>query len=71
MCIRDRFLEPDSDGSSGIGWVQFVNLGLKLPLMGSRVGAKVNVIHPALMAGPDFHVVPVHVLRAEAEQLRE
>ena len=55
------YLEPDMD-QSGLGWVQFAILGVKLPLIGTKLETKINVVHPALMAGPDFQAVPVELL---------
>ena len=61
------YMEPDLD-SSGLGWVQFSKFNLKLPLCGSRSANKVNVIHPCLLAGPDFIPVTVRGVRWEMEE---
>jgi len=63
------YLEPDLDGS-GLGYVQFAYLGIALPLCGTRVGTKVNVIRAALLSGPDYVSVPVEALRQDIEGYR-
>ena len=58
------FLEPDLD-DAGLGYVQFSKFGISIPLQGSRSDMHINVIHPALMAGPDFTPVEVRGVREE------
>ena len=62
------FLVPDLD-QSGLGYVQFTNLGITLPLVGTRAESRVNVIHPVLLAGPDYVTIKVEALRQDAEYM--
>ena len=60
-------LEPI--GVDGVGWVQFAGLGIRLPLLGTKVGAKINVIHPMLFTSDeDFATVEVVGWRADIEE---
>jgi len=62
------FLVPDLD-QSGLGYVQFTNLGITLPLAGTRADNRVNVIHPVLLAGPDYVTIKVEAMRQDAEYM--
>ena len=57
--------------AAGVGWVQLAQRGVALPILGSATGARVNVIDPVLLAGPDYVSVPVKALRGDAEDMMQ